>query len=136
MKSYLNNILAKIESDRLGAHDALMLNSLGHLTESTTSNFFFVRNGCIMTPSLDCGILAGITRDVVISLSHENGFRLEQGAWPVEILESADEIFLTGSVKNIMPVTRLDRKIIGDGKPGPITLSLVYLYKKLLEHFE
>ena len=54
--NYLNNVLAKIESERLGAHDALMLNSLGHLTESTTSNFFFVRNGSLMTPSLDCGI--------------------------------------------------------------------------------
>ena len=134
--NYLNNVLAKIESERLGAHDALMLNSLGHLTESTTSNFFFVRNGSLMTPSLDCGILAGITRDVVIRLSQENGFRLEQGAWPVEILESADEMFLTGSVKNLMPITRLDGKIIGDGKPGPITRSLVCLYENFLERFE
>lgn len=134
--NYLNNVLAKIESERLGAHDALMLNSQGHLTESTTSNFFFVRNGSLMTPSLDCGILAGITRDLVIKLSQENGFRLEQGAWPVEILENADEMFLTGSVKNLMPVTRLDRKIVGDGKPGPITRSLVCLYENFLERFE
>ena len=89
-----------------------------------------------MTPSLDCGILAGITRDVVIRLSQENGFQLEQGAWPVEILESADEMFLTGSVKNLLPVTRLDGKIVGDGKPGPITRSLVCLYENFLERFE
>ena len=134
--NYLNNVLAKIESDRLGAQDALMLNSLGHLTESTTSNFFFVQNGCLMTPSLDCGILAGITRDLVIRLCKESGIILEQGAWPVEILESADEIFLTGSVKHIMPVTRINNKIIGDGKPGPITRSLIVLYDDFLELLE
>ena len=63
-------------------------------------------------------------------------FELEQGAWPVEILESADEMFLTGSVKNLMPITRLDGKIVGDGKPGPITRSLVCLYENFLECFE
>ena len=134
--NYLNNVLAKIESGRLGAQDALMLNSLGHLTESTTSNFFFVREGGLMTPSLDCGILAGITRDVVIRLSQENGLRVEEGCWPVEILENVDEIFLTGSVKHLMPVTRLDEKVIGDGKPGPITRSLSSLYENFLERFE
>ena len=134
--NYLNNVLAKIESGRLGAHDALMLNSLGHLTESTTSNFFFVREGGLMTPSLDCGILAGITRDVVIRLSQENGLRVEEGCWPVEILENVDEVFLTGSVKHLMPVTHLDEKIIGNGKPGPITRSLISLYENFLERFE
>ena len=134
--NYLNNVLAKIESGRLGAHDALMLNSLGHLTESTTSNFFFVRDGGLMTPSLDCGILAGITRDIVIRLSRENGFRVEEGCWPIEILESADEMFLTGSVKHLMPVTRLDSKVVGGGKPGPITRSLICLYENFLEQFE
>ena len=134
--NYLNNVLAKIESGRLGAHDALMLNSLGHLTESTTSNFFFVRDGGLMTPSLDCGILAGVTRDVVIQLSQENGFLVEEGSWPIEILESADEMFLTGSVKHLMPVTCLDGKAVGDGKPGPITRSLICLYENFLERFE
>ena len=89
-----------------------------------------------MTPSLDCGILAGITRDVVIRLSLENGLRVEEGRWPVEILENVDEIFLTGSVKHLMPVTRLDEKVIGDGKPGPITRSLSSLYENFLERFE
>ena len=134
--NYLNNVLAKIESGRLGAHDALMLNSVGHLTESTTSNFFFVRDGGLMTPSLDCGILAGVTRDVVIQLSQENGFLVEEGSWPIEILESADEMFLTGSVKHLMPVTCLDGKAVGDGKPGPITRSLICLYENFLERFE
>jgi branched-chain amino acid aminotransferase len=134
--NYLNNVLAKIESRQLGTHDALMLNSLGHLTESTTSNLFFVRDGGLMTPSLECGILAGITRDIVIRLGQENGFRVEEGSWPIEILENTEEIFLTGSVKHLMPVTRLDGKLIGDGKPGPITRSLTCLYETFLERCE
>jgi len=134
--NYLNNVLAKIESRQLGTHDALMLNSLGHLTESTTSNLFFVREGGLMTPSLECGILAGITRGIVIRLGQENGFRVEEGCWPIEILENTAEIFLTGSVKHLMPVTRLDGKVIGDGKPGPITRSLICLYEKFLERCE
>ena len=89
-----------------------------------------------MTPSLDCGILAGVTRDVVIQLSQENGFLVEEGSWPIEILESADEMFLTGSVKHLMPVTCLDGKVVGDGKPGPITRSLICLYENFLERFE
>ena len=134
--NYLNNVLAKMEAGRFGAHDALMLNSSGHLTESTTSNFFFVLDGGIMTPSLDCGILAGITRDVIIRISQENGFRVEEGSWPIEVLENADEMFLTGSVKHLMPVTRLDGKIIGDGKPGIITRGLIDLYEKFIERLE
>ena len=134
--NYLNNVLAKMEAVRLGAHDALMLNPFGQLTESTTSNLFFVQNGCVMTPSLDCGILAGITREIVIRIARENGFPLEEGKWPIEILEKADEMFLTGSVKQLMPVTRLDEKVIGDGKPGNITCSLMHFYEKLLEGLE
>jgi branched-chain amino acid aminotransferase len=134
--NYLNNVLAKIESDRLGAQDALMLNVHGHLTESTTSNLFFVRNGGLMTPSLDCGILAGITREIVMRLCEESGIRIEQGAWPVEVLENADEIFLTGSVKHLMPVTRLNGKVVSEGKPGPITRSLICLYENFIEHLE
>ena len=89
-----------------------------------------------MTPSLDCGILDGITRDIVIRIARESGFTLEEGRWPIEILEKADEMFLTGTVKKLMPVTRLDGKNVGDGKPGTITRSLMYLYEKLLERLD
>ena len=134
--NYLNNVLAKIEADHFGAHDALMLNPFGQLTESTTSNFFFVQDGRVMTPSLDCGILAGITRDIVIRIARENGIPLEEGVWPIEILDKADEMFLTGTVKHLIPVTRFDGKIIGDGKPGTITRSLMHFYERLLEELE
>jgi branched-chain amino acid aminotransferase len=134
--NYLNNVLAKIEAGRLGAQDALMLNPFGQLTESTTSNFFFVQEGRIMTPSLDCGILAGITRDIVIRMARENGFPLEEGVWPAEALDMADEMFVTGTVKQLMPVTCLDGRIIGDGKPGDITRRLMNLYQGLLDRIE
>ncbi|CAI2718297.1 aminotransferase class IV [Nitrospina watsonii] len=131
--NYLNNMLAKMEASRSGAADALMLNALGYLTECTTSNIFFVKEERILTPSLDCGILAGITRDVVIRLARENGFPVEEGQWPPEALEQADEAFITGTVKKVMPVTLLNSRPIGDGKPGSTTRKLARLYDDYLQ---
>lgn len=127
--NYLNNVLAIMEARKLGAKDALMLSPFGFLTECTTSNFFFVQGGRVFTPSLDCGILSGITREVVIQLAGENGILVEEGAWPAEALEKAEECFLTGTLKRVMPVTQLDGKMIGDGKPGPITLKIMRLFQ-------
>ncbi|MDA0690465.1 MAG: aminotransferase class IV [Nitrospinae bacterium] len=131
--NYLNNVLAKMEANRLGAKDALMLSPSGYLTECTTSNIFFVQGERILTPSLDCGILSGITREKVIQLAQENGVTVEEGQWPAEALEKADELFLTGTIKKIMPVTQLDGRTIGDGKPGPMTQKLIRLYDELLQ---
>ena len=130
--NYLNNVLAKMEADKLGAQDAVMVNPWGFLTEGTTSNLFFVLEGHILTPSLECGILSGITRLLVIQLAKENGFHVEEGKWPGEELSKADEIFLTGTLKKVMPVSHLDGRPVGSGKPGPITLSLLRLYEDLL----
>lgn len=132
--NYLNNVLAKMEANRLGVKDALMLNPLGYLAECTTSNFFFVREGRVMTPSLDCGILSGITREVVIQLARENGFLVEEGEWLPEELEKADEAFITGTVRRVMPVTNLDGRPLGNGKPGPVTMKLFRLYDGLLRN--
>ena len=134
--NYLNNVLAKIEANKLDAHDALMLNPFGQIAESTTSNIFFVKDGRLMTPSLSCGILSGITRNIIIKIAKENGFLVEEGEWPVEIIEKSDEIFLTGTIKKLMPVTRVDRIIIGDGKPGSMTRSMMYLYEEFLESLD
>ncbi len=131
--NYLNNVLAKIEANRAGAADALMLNPLGILTECTTSNFFMVKEGRVLTPSLQCGILAGITRETLIQLARENGMLVEEGEWPPEILGDAEEAFITGTVKKVMPVTLLDGRPIGNGKPGPVTQKLMKLYDKYLE---
>ena len=126
--NYLNNVLAKIEANKSGAHDALMLNSQGFLTECTTSNFFMVHEGRVLTPSLDCGILAGITREVVIQLARENGLLVEEGEWPPEYLAKAEEAFVTGTTKKVMPVTHLDGQPIGNGLPGPVTRELLRLF--------
>jgi branched-chain amino acid aminotransferase len=131
--NYLNNVLAKVEATKLGAQDAIMVNARGHLTEGTTSNLFFVREGRIFTPSLDCGLLSGITREMVIRLAKENGFPIEEGKWQGEELNEADEIFLTGTIKNVMPVAYLDGRPVGSGKPGPVTLKLMRLYGVLLK---
>ena len=131
--NYLNNVLAKMEASRLGAKDALMLSPSGYLTECTTSNIFFVQGERILTPSLDCGILSGITREKVIQLARENGLTVEEGQWPPEALDNASELFLTGTIKKIMPVTQLDGRTIGDGKPGPVTQKLMRLYEDLLQ---
>ena len=130
--NYLNNVLAIMEANKLGAKDALMLSPSGYLTECTTSNIFLVQEGRVLTPSLDCGILPGITRDTVIQLAKENGLPVEEGQWPPETLDKADEIFITGTIKKIMPVTQLDGHAIGNGKPGPVTQKLMRLYEEYL----
>lgn len=130
--NYLNNVLAKVESNSMGAQDALMLNHQGHLTECTTSNFFFVRDGRILTPSLECGILAGITRDVLLQVAEENGVLVEEGEWPPESLDKAEEAFITGTVKKVMPVTHLDGRPFGDGQPGLVTRRMMRLYDEAL----
>ncbi|MEK9628469.1 MAG: branched-chain-amino-acid transaminase [Nitrospinota bacterium] len=132
--NYLNNVLARVESQKMGAEDAIMVNPWGLLTESTTSNLFFVREGRLLTPSKECGILSGITRDKIIQLANENGMALEEGKWPGEELFKADEIFLTGTVKKVMPVSKLDSRPVGDGKPGPITRKVMKLFTELLDN--
>ena len=132
--NYLNNILARMEAQKLGANDAIMVNPWGQLTESTTSNLFFVKDERVLTPEKDCGILSGITREKIIQLAHENGIALDEGKWPGEELFKADEIFLSGTVKKIMPVSILDNHPVGSGRPGPITQKIMRLYLSLLEN--
>jgi len=130
--NYLNNVLAKIEAKKMGAEDAIMVNSLGQLTEGTTSNLFFVKNERLLTPGKECGILSGITREKIIELAHKNGITLEEGKWASEELFQAEEIFLSGTVKKVLPVTILDNRPVGEGIPGPITQKIMKLYSELL----
>lgn len=133
--NFLNNILAKREAGQAGAFDALMLNAEGLLTECTTSNFFFVCGGRLYTPSVDCGILDGITRAVVLTLARENGMSVEEGRYPAESLAHAEEAFLTNTSMEIMPVRALDRTPIGAGHPGPVTRRLRELFRSNLVRF-
>ena len=132
--NYLNNVLARIEAQRMGAEDAIMVNYMGQLTEGTTSNLFFVKEGRLLTPIKECGILSGITREKIIQLANKNSIALKEGKWPSEELFKAEEIFLSGTVKKIIPVTVLDGRPVGKGIPGPITQKLMRLYSELLEN--
>jgi branched-chain amino acid aminotransferase len=126
--NYLNNIMAKIEGLQAGCVEALMLNAKGEVAECTADNIFIVRRGTLQTPPIDAGILEGITRDAVIELAGEMKIPLQQIALTRHDIFIADECFITGSAAEIIPVVKLDSRVIGDGKPGPIT-------KKLTERF-
>ena len=133
--SFLNNILAKQEALRMGGFDAIMLNVEGYVAECPTSNIFFVKDGEIRTPSVDCGILEGVTREVILVLSKEQGFPIREGRYEAEALLDADECFITNTGMEIMPVSRIGTRRIGMGCPGPITAKLTHLFQENLERF-
>jgi len=119
--NYLNNLLALVEAKRAGGEDAVMVNVSGHVTEGTTSNVFWVKDGVLFTPSLDCGILAGITRLELLDAIRADGLVVEEGKFPLADLTGADEAFLTGTVRGVTPVVRIDGAPVGNGLPGPVT---------------
>lgn len=106
--SFLNNILAKIEAKRGSAYEAIMLNVSGYITEGTISNVFFYRDGVICTPSIDCGILDGITRKVVLDIAARGGFFVQEGEFTKDNIYAATEVFITNSTVEIMPVCQVD----------------------------
>jgi len=120
----LNNILAKIEATNAGCLEALMLNTKGEVAECTGDNIFVVRKGAVHTPSIDAGILEGITRQAVIDLAQEAGLTVVERPMDRHDIYSADECFLTGTAAEVIPVIACDARPIGDGKPGPITKDL------------
>lgn len=122
--SFLNNILAKQEASQAGAFDALMLNMDGYVTECTTSNVFFVRHGQVYTPSAGCGILEGITREVIIELARTLGVSVKEGYYEVDAFLGADECFITNTGMEVMSVSRIDQNVIGTGKSGPLAHQL------------
>jgi branched-chain amino acid aminotransferase len=130
--NYLNNILAKMEGLRAGCVEALMLNHKGEVAECTGDNIFIVRDGVLMTPPIDAGILEGITRNAVLDLAKANSIPAEERTLLRHDIFIADECFLTGSAAEVIPVTRLDGRVIGSGSPGPITLKLGEAFKKLV----
>ena len=122
--NFLNNILAKREAIAAGAFDSILLNWESQLTECTVSNIFFVLAGRLCTPSLDCGLLDGITRDLLLGLARDAQIPVSEGHFGVESLHQADECFLTNTTMEVMPVTRVDGHPVGKGTPGPITQQL------------
>lgn len=123
--NYLNNILAKIEGRRAGAMEALMLNHDGYVTEATADNVFIVKNGVLMTPPKWVGILEGITRNTIIHLASGSGLPVKEEPLTRHDVYTADECFLTGTASELVPVGEVDGRIIGTGKPGPVTRQLM-----------
>lgn len=130
--NYLNNILAKIEGIQAGCLEALMLNHKGEVAECTGDNVFIVKNGAISTPPLDAGILAGITRDVVIELAEKLSLPIAEQVLTKHDVYVADECFLTGSAAEVIPVVKVDSRSIGDGKPGAVTHKLTKAFHELV----
>jgi len=125
--NFLNNIMAKGEASRAGVFDALMLNTDGYLAECTVSNIFFVKDGVIHTPSLASGILAGVTREHVISLARGLGYVVKEGLYlPLDVY-AADEAFLTGTSIEVLPVRRVSE---AEFSVGPVTGDLMMAYKE------
>ncbi len=129
--NYLNNILARIEVVRAGAHEGLMLNYLGYVAEATGDNLFIVRDGLLKTPPPHTGILEGITRQVVLELAQDMELPAREEQMTVYEVYTSDECFLTGTAAEIVPVARCDGRVIGDGKPGPITKRLMERFKEV-----
>jgi branched-chain amino acid aminotransferase len=129
--NYLNNILAKIEANNAGVEEAVMLNAEGFVAECTADNLFIAKNGELFTPPLSAGALYGITRQTVIELARQNGFKVSEPALTRYDLFNADECFLTGTGAEIMPVIKIDGRVIGNGKPGILTRKLEEEYHAL-----
>ncbi|MBI4879822.1 MAG: aminotransferase class IV [Planctomycetes bacterium] len=128
--NYLNNIIALHEARRQGAFECLMPNQEGCVTEGSTSNVFLVKKGVLRTPSLDCGLLDGITRSFIFEIAAEAGYRVEEDKiLPADVF-GADEVFLTSSLKEVMPVRSVSGQKVGDGRPGAVTQDLLRRYRE------
>ncbi len=133
--SFLNNILAKQEAIQVGADDALMLNMEGNLAECTTSNIFFVKRHRLYTPAVECGILPGITREVIVELAKERGVGVEEGQYTMEQLLQADECFLTNTGIEIMAISKIGDCRIGQGMRGSLTHELWKTFNENMDRF-
>ncbi|MFZ4395695.1 MAG: branched-chain-amino-acid transaminase [Kiritimatiellia bacterium] len=127
--NYLNNILAKIEAINSGVQEAVMLNHLGYVCEATGDNIFVVSGRNLITPPAWCGCLVGITRNTVMQLAAANGLQVRESVMTRYDLYNADEVFLTGTAAELIPVVEIDKRTIGRGAPGPLTQKLTQLFR-------
>lgn len=129
--NYLNNILVKIASYQANADEALILNNQGYVTEGSADNIFIVKNGIIKTPPIYLGALEGITRNTIIAIAEENGLTVQEVPFTLHDVYVADEVFLTGTAAEVIPVVSVDDRVIGNGLPGEITKKLLTEFRKL-----
>ena len=134
--NYLNNILAKIEAIDAGTPEAIMLNDHGNVAEATGDNIFIVKDGQVLTPPPEAGILVGITRGIVIHLAGELGIPVVQKDIRPDDLYAADECFLTGTAAEVIAVTKIDERPVGSGLAGPITNRLLAAFREFIARGE
>ncbi len=132
--NYLNNILAKMEATDAGVPEAIMLNHVGNVCEASADNVFIVKDGAVLTPGATEGALEGITRKVIIDLCRRNDVPFRESVLQRHDLYIADEMFLTGSGAEVIPVTTVDRRPVGTGEPGPVTRRLIALFRDYVRH--
>jgi branched-chain amino acid aminotransferase len=125
--NFLNNILAKLEAKKRDAYESIMLNAYGKLAEGSISNVFFYKDGVLCTPSLECGILDGITRGLVIELATREDLKIKEGEFTKEDIYSAAEVFITNTTLEVMPVSKVDDQVYAVGN---ITKLLHKAYRK------
>ena len=126
----MNNALAMQEALRRGAFEGVMRNFRGELTECTTANLFVVRNGSVLTPPVEAGLLPGITREFMFEMGAAIGVDVREAALNDDDLYDADEAFLTSTTREAVPIVTVDDRTIGSGSPGPVTLRLLYAFRR------
>jgi branched-chain amino acid aminotransferase len=126
--SYQVSLLARNEAREAGAAEVLLADETGAVVEGAAANVFAVVGGALLTPGLSRGILAGITREVVLEIAHGDGLVVAEEALPPNRLEAADEVFLTGTTIQVAPVARIGDRPVGGGRPGPTTEHLAQRY--------
>jgi len=128
--NYLNNIMAKMEARQAGALEAIMLNDQGFVAECTADNVFVVHKGKIFTPAAQQGALKGITRDAIFAIGSDLGLKVEEHDLTRYDIWIADECFLTGTGAEVIPVVKLDGRVIGNGTPGPVFRRVLEAFRK------
>jgi branched-chain amino acid aminotransferase len=126
----LHQVLGAREAAALGVSEVVFLSPDGHLSDGTRSNVAFVRNGQVLTPSVESGIVRGITRAMVMEVARKTGIPMIEGLYPPRILAECQEAFLTSTTRGIMPVTRIGGNPVGDGRVGPLTGRLIAAYRE------
>jgi len=129
--NYLNNVMARIEANLASADEALMLNDAGNVAECTADNVFVIKRGQIFTPPITAGALRGITRGIVFEIAAELGIKVLETDITRHDIFVADECFLTGTAAEIIPVVKADGRLIGNGKPGPITTRTMARFRQM-----
>src|SRR5262249_47714874 len=131
--SLIHQVMARREAKLKHAYEAILLTSGNKLSDGITSNIYMVRDGKLLTPAHEAGIVAGITRGVVLDLAREMGLQVVQGVFDAEEIAHADEMFLTSTTREVVPIARVDGKPVASGKPGPVTGMLLREYRAAID---